>query len=104
MLQGLVLAENGSQLRVGAFRAVGEWDAAPPGGNDAMLRWLEHYADALHQRLACCQLHQGADPPREPVQHSISLYPVKPPWQVPTLFCNCSPYLTTRYTPSATFP
>ena len=81
LLQGLMLLDSGCQLRVGVCEAVGGWDAAPPGGHDAMLRWLEHYADALHQRFACCQLDPGM-----PETRSICLYPVKPPWQVSLLF------------------
>lgn len=77
LLQGLMLMAGGCQLRVGSYDDVGGWDAAPPGANDAMLRWLEHYAEALHQRLACCQLE-----PLRP-ETRISLFPVKPPWQVP---------------------
>ncbi|KAL3142400.1 hypothetical protein ABBQ38_002735 [Trebouxia sp. C0009 RCD-2024] len=73
--KGLMLMDGGCQLRVGSYDDVGGWDAAPSGGNDAMLRWLEHYAEALHQRFACCQLE-----PLRP-ETRISLYPVKPPWQ-----------------------
>ena len=72
-----MLLDKGCQLRVGLTDVTTSWDAAPLGGNDAMLRWLEHYADALHQRLACARIRQDLLP------SGICLYPVKPPWQVP---------------------
>ncbi len=68
--------DQGCQLRVGFTALAASWDAVPPGGNDAMLRWLEHYADALHQRFACGPLRHDLLP------SSICLYPVKSPWQV----------------------
>lgn len=74
-LQSLMLMDKGCQLRVGLSDVSASWDAAPPGANDAVLRWLEHYADALHQRFACARI-------QDPLSPSICLYPVKPPWQV----------------------
>lgn len=71
-----MLVDKGCQLRVGRCHLAGSWDAVPPGGNDAMLRWFEHYADALHQRFACGPLRSTLLP------NAIHLYPVKPPWQV----------------------
>lgn len=71
-----MLLDKGCQLRVGLTDVATSWDAAPPGGSDAMLRWLEQYADVLHHRLACARIRQDLPP------SGICLYPVKPPWQV----------------------
>lgn len=71
-----MLLDNGCQLRVSSCDAAKSWDAVPPGGQDAALRWLEHYADALQQRLACSQLHGRL------TSRGICLYPMEQPWQV----------------------
>lgn len=71
-----MLMDKGCQLRVGLDSMASSWDAVPPGGNDAVLRWLEHYADALQQQFVCGPIRHDLPPT------SICLYPVEQPWQV----------------------
>ena len=68
--------DDGSQLRVSSCDRDRTWDAAPPGGNDALLRWLEAFADSLKNQLGCCHLHQST------FSFGICLYPTHQPWQV----------------------
>lgn len=68
--------DEGSQLRVSSCDRDRTWDAAPPGGNDALLRWLEAFADSLKNQLGCCHLHGGT------FSFGICLYPTHKPWQV----------------------
>lgn len=77
-MQTFVLMDNGCQLWVSSVDVARSWDAAPPGGHDAILRWLEHYAHALHHQLACTQLRERK------ASIGICLYPKEYPYQVHT--------------------
>ena len=74
-----MLMDKGSQLRVSSCNYSQTWDAAPPGGNDAMLRWMERYADALQEQFSCALVTQDLS------SLGICLFPTKPPWQVCTV-------------------
>lgn len=71
-----MLMDKGSQLRVSSCEEEKSWDAAPAGGHDAMLRWLESYANTLKYQLGCRQIHERMN------SNGICLYPIKQPSQV----------------------
>ncbi len=71
-----MLIDEGSQMRVSSCDDDRSWDAAPPGGNDAVLRWLEAFASVLKDQLGCCHLHERMN------SFGICLHPAHEPWQV----------------------
>lgn len=73
-----MVMDQGSQMRVASCEEERSWDAVPPGGHDAALRWLEAFADKLKYQLGCSALHWHTKL-RNP--HVICLYPVKQPWE-----------------------
>ncbi|DBA73013.1 hypothetical protein WJX79_006040 [Trebouxia sp. C0005] len=70
-----MLVDEGSQMRVSTCDDDRSWDAAPPGGNDAMLRWLEAFASVLKDQLGCCHLLERMN------SFGICLHPAHEPWQ-----------------------
>ena len=86
LVQHFMVMDQGSQMRVASCEEERSWDAVPPGGHDAALRWLEAFADKLKYQLGCSALHWHTKS-RNP--RVICLYPVKQPWEVSWANC-CS--------------
>ena len=78
-MQMFTVQEGGSRMTVSSQDMDQSWDAVPAGGQDALLRWFEAFAQALQQgRFGSSKLLSTL-----PSVQSINLFPIKEPWQVP---------------------
>lgn len=78
LLQKFFLTGEGNHLKVSSAGVGQSWDAIPPGGEDAVLRWFEAFADALQQqRFSISNIVRSF-----PDIKGINMFPVKEPWQV----------------------